>query len=292
MDCPKEWPELFPILGQAVESTDDVVQHRALLTLHHVVKAISSKRLPGDRKVFQDFALNIYSYILNLWDTFTQAFINETAQGGPVDAITIQLEKALLTLRIIRRLTMFGFTTPHENQDCVRFMNVIFEKAKVVLQCRKQLTEKGINVLELSEKFVIHLTKTLSSVLDMYPYSFIDFIRPTLEFTFFFLFTDDGLPYTFERFVIQCFNLIKNILVTAEYRRTAPFAVAAYETKQNFFQAQITSDICRKLIGHYFLLTQDELEMWDSDPESFVIDQSGDSWKYSLRVKIRICSFI
>lgn len=47
MDCPRDWPDLFPILMQAIESTDSVVQHRALLTLHHVVKAISSKRFAG-----------------------------------------------------------------------------------------------------------------------------------------------------------------------------------------------------------------------------------------------------
>lgn len=47
IDCPKDWPALFPTLLQAVESSDPLVQHRALLTLHHVVKAISSKRLAG-----------------------------------------------------------------------------------------------------------------------------------------------------------------------------------------------------------------------------------------------------
>lgn len=47
IDCPKEWPELFPTLLQAVESPDMLIQHRSLLTLYHVIKAISSKRLAG-----------------------------------------------------------------------------------------------------------------------------------------------------------------------------------------------------------------------------------------------------
>lgn len=46
-DYPKEWAELFPTLIQGIESSDSVVQHRSLLTMHHVVKAISSKRLAG-----------------------------------------------------------------------------------------------------------------------------------------------------------------------------------------------------------------------------------------------------
>lgn len=52
IDCPKEWPELFPTLLQAIESPDSVVQHRGFLTLHHVVKAIASKRLLGINTVF------------------------------------------------------------------------------------------------------------------------------------------------------------------------------------------------------------------------------------------------
>lgn len=37
---------------------------------------------------------------------------------------------------------------------------------------------------------------------------------------------------------------------------------------------------------HYFLLTSEEFELWDSDPESYVMDEGGDSWKYNLRVRL------
>lgn len=47
IDCPKDWLALFPTLLQAVESPDMLIQHRSLLTLYHVIKAISSKRLAG-----------------------------------------------------------------------------------------------------------------------------------------------------------------------------------------------------------------------------------------------------
>lgn len=55
IDWPKEWPELFPTLMQAIESSNSIVQHRSLLTLHHVVKAISSKRLAGNSVVVVGF---------------------------------------------------------------------------------------------------------------------------------------------------------------------------------------------------------------------------------------------
>lgn len=82
----------------------------------------------------------------------------------------------------------------------------------------KEMKAKGVYPLETCEKFIIHLTKVLLLMLDTHPFSFIDLIQPTLEFCVYYLFTDEGLIFLFERFVIQCFNLIKNILLCAEYR--------------------------------------------------------------------------
>ena len=53
MDCPGQWPELLPSLFEAVMSKDDLIRHRTLLTLHHVMKQLSSKRLAHDRRTFQ-----------------------------------------------------------------------------------------------------------------------------------------------------------------------------------------------------------------------------------------------
>lgn len=53
MDCPREWPELLPTLFEGIKAQDDLVRQRTLLTLHHVVKQLASKRLAGDRRTFQ-----------------------------------------------------------------------------------------------------------------------------------------------------------------------------------------------------------------------------------------------
>ena len=53
-DVPREWPELLPVLSQAVQSSEDTVQHRGLLFLHHTIKALASKRLTADRRAFTE----------------------------------------------------------------------------------------------------------------------------------------------------------------------------------------------------------------------------------------------
>ncbi|XP_076251460.1 importin beta11 [Rhynchophorus ferrugineus] len=290
IDYPKEWPNLFPMLLRAIANNDAFIQQRALLTLHHVVKAIASKRLAGDRKQFQEFTSQVFMYVLNLWNELTTSFIQGIMQNEAVNVVNMNLEKALLALRILRKLSVFGFLKPHFNKDCMTFMEMIFDKTKNVLICYKEMKSKGTYPTDVCEKFVIHLTKILLSMLDTHPYSYIDLIKPTLDLCLYYLFTDEGITFLFERFVIQCFNLIKSILLCTEYRvaknpehRKNDDKLRAHMIIQSCFTPEIVTDVCRKLIGHYFILTQDELEMWDADPESFSNDECGDSWKYSLR---------
>lgn len=118
-----------------------------------------------------------------------------------------------------------------------------------------------------------------------------DFIQLTLDFTVYYLFTTNGAHLLYERFIIQCFNLIKGILLCAEYKPAKVVdmnqdseTIRAQLIKMNFFQPNTLAEMCQKLVSHYFLLKQDDLEMWDADPETFATDECGESWKYSLRV--------
>lgn len=106
------------------------------------------------------------------------------------------------------------------------------------------------------------------------------------------MFTPAGEDLLFERFIIQCFNLIKGILLCAEYKPAKileltkePETLRAHQIKIAFFQPSTLTEMCRKLVSQYFILTQDDLDMWDSDPETFANDEVGESWKYSLRVR-------
>jgi len=53
LDYPKQWTEVVPTLLEAVKSNDQLLQHRSLLVLQQVIKALSSKRLLSDRKQFE-----------------------------------------------------------------------------------------------------------------------------------------------------------------------------------------------------------------------------------------------
>ncbi|XP_078074450.1 importin-11 isoform X1 [Mustelus asterias] len=292
LDCPRHWPELIPTLLESVKVQDDLRQHRALLTFYHVTKTLSSKKLVADKKLFQDLASGIYSFACSLWNHHTDTFLQQVYTG---DASAIHsLERTLLSLKVLRKLTVHGFVEPHKNLEVMEFLNTVFERLKQFLECRKYIYGRQVNqenmCNEKLEKTIILFTKVLLDFLDYHPFSFISLIQRSLEFAVSYVFTGAGEGVVFERFIVQCMNLIKMIVKNESYKpaknteESKPETLEAHKIKIHFFNYSTLTEICRRLVSHYFLLTPEELSMWEDDPEGFAVEEAaGDSYKYSLR---------
>lgn len=293
LDCPTKWPNLVPVLLNAFKAPQPVMRHRSLLIFHHVVKALASKRIARDRRTFQELTETVYSYILNLWHENTELFLQEIQESAATEVITEHLEKALLCLRILRKLTVYGFKKIEDMRDAVAFLNIVYDRAKKSLESRKLLKGRGIYPLELCEKFIIHLTKVILDVLSTHPHSFAPLISSSLEFTIFYCFTEAGMALIYERFTIQCLNIIKGVLQCLEYKlpknfdivkdNVNPLTLQAHQSKMEILNPNTVAHMCRQLVTHYFLLSSDDLALWDAEPEAFATDEVGESWKYSLR---------
>ncbi|XP_054434378.1 importin-11 isoform X3 [Pteronotus mesoamericanus] len=200
LDCPRQWPELIPTLIESVKVQDDLRQHRALLTFYHVTKTLASKRLAADRKLFYDLASGIYNFACSLWNHHTDTFLQQVSSGNEA-AVLSSLERTLLSLKVLRKLTVNGFVEPHKNMEVMGFLHGIFDRLKQFLECN-----------------------------------------------------------------------------------SSPETLEAHKIKMAFFTYPTLTEICRRLVSHYFLLTEEELTMWEEDPEGFTVEETGgDSWKYSLR---------
>uniref|UniRef100_A0A673ZGF6 Importin-11 n=1 Tax=Salmo trutta TaxID=8032 RepID=A0A673ZGF6_SALTR len=224
LDCPRQWPELIPILLESVKGQDGLQQHRALLTFYHVTKTLASKLL--------SYGLLLFLYCHNV-----------------------------LLLIFVLVLFLPGRQVGPENP------------------CREKL-----------EKTIILYTKVLLDFLEVHPCAFIPLIQRSLEFAVGYVFTPAGEGLVFERFTVQCMNLIKTIVKNEAYKPckniedSKPESLEAHKIKTAFFTHPTLTEIGRRLVSHYFLLTEEELAMWEEDPEGFAVEETGgDSWKYSLR---------
>lgn len=50
---------------------------------------------------------------------------------------------------------------------------------------------------------------------------------------------------------------------------SSPETLEAHKIKALFFTFPTLMEICRRLVTQYFLLTEEELTMWEEDPEGF-----------------------
>ncbi|XP_053889017.1 importin-11 [Malaclemys terrapin pileata] len=288
LDCPRQWPELIPTLLESVKVQDDLRQHRALLTFYHVTKTLASKRLAADRKLFYDLASGIYSFACSLWNHHTDTFLQQIFTGDEA-ATTNSLERTLLSLKVLRKLTVHGFVEPHRNVEVMGFLHAVFERLKQFLDCSRSIGTENV-CRDRLEKTVILFTKVLLDFLDQHPFSFTPLIQRSLEFAVSYVFTEAGEGVAFERFIVQCMNFIKMIVKNYAYKPSkrfedsSPETLEAHKIKTSFFTYPTLMEICRRLVSHYFLLTEEELTMWEEDPEGFTVEETGgDSWKYSLR---------
>ncbi|XP_054842546.1 importin-11 isoform X1 [Eublepharis macularius] len=288
LDCPRQWPELIPTLVESVKIHDDLRQHRALLTFYHVTKTLASKRLAADRKLFYDLASGIYSFTCSLWNHHTDTFFQQLGTADET-AISNSLERTLLSLKVLRKLTVQGFVEPHRNIEVMGFLHAAFERLKQFLECSRNIEVDNV-CRDRLEKIIILFTKVLLDFLDQHPFSFTSLIQRSLEFAVSYVFTEAGEGVVFERFIVQCMNLIKMIVKNYAYKPSknvedsSPETLEAHKIKASFFTYPTLTEICKRLVTHYFLLTEEELTMWEEDPEGFTVEETGgDSWKYSLR---------
>uniref|UniRef100_A0A8D2JCC9 Importin-11 n=1 Tax=Varanus komodoensis TaxID=61221 RepID=A0A8D2JCC9_VARKO len=275
LDCPRQWPELIPTLVESVKIQDDLRQHRALLTFYHVTKTLASKRLAADRKLFYDLASGIYSFTCSLWNHHTDTFLQQIYTRDET-AMTNSLERTLLSLKVLRKLTVHGFVEPHRNIEVMvrkeQQLKIIFffhlpgRSIEANHVCRDRL-----------EKTIILFTKVLLDFLDQHPFSFTSLIQRSLEFAVSCVFTEAGEGVVFERFIVQCMNLIKMIVKNYAYKPSknvedsSPETLEAHKIKASFFTYPTLTEICRRLVTQYFLLTEEELIMWEEDPEGFIM---------------------
>lgn len=297
LECPNDWPELMPVLLERVNtSTDDLEQKRSLQILVQVVKQLSSRRLHHDRLMFEQFTSNLYEFAINLWNGFTMLYFQNIQSNSSPPICQNYLEKAMLVLRILRKLTIYGFQKPSQTQKPINFLKTIFERIKDLLECRLRVKSAPFDylpLLERHEKFVMKHMKVLTEFQEYHRLAFLEFSSQALEMSFNYVFFEgsqfifDGNQLTLPNFVIHCLNLIKGYLLnsTGNTYNTRPteMEMKLADVLKEFFTSERLGFIMEKLLMHYFLLTPADIEQWEEDPENFVTDEGGDSWKYSLR---------
>lgn len=58
-------------------------------------------------------------------------------ETGNAEIVGATMEKSLLSLRVMRKLTIHGFKSPHQSNPVMEFVQSLYERIKNLLQYRK-----------------------------------------------------------------------------------------------------------------------------------------------------------
>lgn len=316
IDYPKEWADLFSVLGRQLQSADVLSSHRIFLILFRTLKELSTKRLPSGQRTFAEISSHFFDYSWELWkcdvqtilhgfSTITQNF-NSNGLEQQQEELHLICERWLLCLKIIRQLVVSGFPSDAKSVQEVRPVKevspVLLNAIQSFLPYYSSFQKGHPKFLEFIKRACTKLMKVLIVIQDTHPFSFSDkSVLPTVMVFCLNKITDpEPDVLSFEQFLIQCMVMVKSVLECKEYKRSLIGRVVEEngatleQMKKNISNAvngvlssllpsERIIHLCNVLIRRYFVLSPNDLEEWYQNSELFHHEQDMVQWTEKLR---------
>ncbi|KAG2295009.1 hypothetical protein Bca52824_041678 [Brassica carinata] len=315
-DYPREWPDLFSVLAQQLQSADVLASHRILMILFRTLKELSTKRLTADQRTFAEISSQLFDFSWHLWQTDVQTILrgfstmaqsygsNSAEQHH--DELFLTCERWFLCLKIVRQLTISGFQS---DAKCIQEIKPVKEVSPLLLNAVQSFLpyyssfqNRDPKFWEFVKKACVKLMKVLAAIQSRHPYSFGDkcVLPVVVDFCLNKITDPEQASLPFEEFFIQCMVMVKSVLECKEYKPSLTGrvmdenGVTFEQRKKNASNAVsgIVSSLlpnerivllCNILVRRYFVLTASDLEEWYQNPESFHHEQDMIQWSEKLR---------
>lgn len=313
IDYPKEWPDIFLVLSQQLQTADTLASHRIFMILFRTLKELSTKRLTADQRNFAEISSQFFDYSWRLWQSDVQTLLHGfsvLSQNYNADdqhhELYLTCERWLLCSKIIRQLIISGFQS---DSKCFQEVRPVKEVSPVLLSAIQSFLPYYSSFEKQYPKFwdfikraCTKLMKILVAIQGRHPYSFGDkfVLSSVMDFCLNRITDPEPNLMSFEQFLIQCMVMIKSILECKEYKPSLTGrvvdekGVTLEQMKKNISSAvggvvstllpnERTILLCNVLITRYFVLTASDLEEWYRNPESFHHEQDMVQWTEKLR---------
>ena len=94
----------------------------------------------------------------------------------------------------------------------------------------------------------------------------------------------------FDKVLIQALLILKNLIKNPDFQLVTDSATVKAELlqarqhlDQNLFLSDFLIQCFQVLVTKHLVYTQEDLESWESDPESFIQEEEADHWEYNVR---------
>ncbi|UZO19815.1 uncharacterized protein OCT59_011086 [Rhizophagus irregularis] len=303
IDFPNEWPDLLQNLLSIIHSTMNVnsailIQKRAILTLHLVVKALCSKTFGPDRKMFEQIAPELLRNVASIYVEHTNRFFNMISTSNDIVNAT-DLETSLIALKSIRRLIVHGFQDISKVDETKAFFVLAFDHLQKFYTLRNSSQDTSSPIFELLDSKVNLIGKFYIELQKLRPISFImtPGSRDVIHYYWQLLVMHSKSyetematqPYGTEKILIQALLLLKGIIRKSSYNQDIKesedlrISDAMKILEEQILTQSFVESFAELLISSYLILRKEDLVMWEEDPEGWVNFDEIDHWEYQIR---------
>ncbi|CAG8742176.1 4296_t:CDS:2, partial [Acaulospora morrowiae] len=235
LDYPNEWPDLLQSLLSIIHSTltpssnaqTILIQKRALLTLHLVIKSLCSKTIGADRKILEQISPELLRNVASIYVEHANRFFAMISSNDIGD--TTHLETSLSALKCIRRLIVYGFRDISQVEETKDFFALALEHLQKFHALRNALQENTSPTLVHVSTHIILIGKMYIDLLKSHTVAFIMTPRSIDVIHFYLqLLVTYGKSYekgnsakfnTIEKFLVQALLLLKGLIRKTSYNK-------------------------------------------------------------------------
>uniref|UniRef100_F6GY69 Importin N-terminal domain-containing protein n=1 Tax=Vitis vinifera TaxID=29760 RepID=F6GY69_VITVI len=243
IDYPKEWPELFSVLAQQLQSADILTSHRIFMILFRTLKELSTKRLTSDQRNFAEEVRpvkEVSPVLLNAIQSFLTYYSSFQTQCPKFwDFIKRACTKLMKVLVAFQTRHPYSF-----GDECVL--------PPVMDFCLNKISDPEHDILSF-EQFLIQCMVMVKSILECKEY------KPSLTGR-----VIDENRVTIEQMKKNISSIVGGVLTSLLPNERIVL-------------------LCNILIRRYFVLSASDLEEWYQNPESFHHEQDMVQWTEKLR---------
>ncbi|ORZ00705.1 armadillo-type protein [Syncephalastrum racemosum] len=316
IDYPMEWPDLLPSLIQAIESTQGdqemLVHDRALEILVEVLQELSTRLLSAGRRQFTEVAPRVFQTAANLYVAYTTRILD--AFGRKTNATTaLELEIVATVIKCLRILMVNGIRDVHKYDETKTFIDLSRQHLQEFVRIYDAMVRQGADsksiellstVIEDHGTLYLNLLKkhpvscalvpAWTDILNYYWQSIVQEGQRLVD-----RYKPDQADKTpiFEPFLLQGMLLVKDTIKNTVYSSenassdilstTEEEKALVAEARNIICQRFITQDfvsICAEtLVTKYMLLTPEDFDMWEDDPEGWAQSIDSENWEFELR---------
>ncbi|GMH34265.1 hypothetical protein BSKO_02099 [Bryopsis sp. KO-2023] len=295
-DFPTHWPSLFSdVFGTLGPKKTPEAAYRVYLVLQHVLKELSTKRLPADQKLFAEVTSQLYEPFWQQWCADSQQIVESLKDGldrVESDAqLAATLQRWLVLLKAVRRMLAFGFPSDARTLEVSPTVSQALPVMLNLLQSFLPHTPKNsaIEFQKLLGQGMTKLVKCLSGLQEIHPWAYCQSgsLIPCLQtLTQEFVGGSCAGNDLCEGVVLHGGLLIRNVLDCKSYRgygsplsmtdncktqedQLKNLAEAVKPAVAGFFKGGQAQALAQAIIEKGFKLSAADLLEWSTMPEAF-----------------------